>query len=661
MTENDGVTRSRRGLVWPRAATRLRPISPDSLRLREGFWAERAAVNEGSLAGARDQLESWGALPYLRSASERTGPPEVPTHNDRLVYKIFDSDIYKWLEAIAVEATRKGLPAELQDSALEMIGLIESAQWPSGYIDSSATVHNVAPFAEWNNGTELYNQGHLIQAATAWARAFDDDRLLACARRLADLLIGRVEGAPRLMLAAHPGLEMAFVELYRETGDAAYLKSAQEQLDRRGYGLLGPWLFTPDHWGDHSPIRESRTIQGHAVMALFLLCGVVDVAIETRDNELLEVAVVQWEDMVNRKLYITGGIGSRHHDEGFGDPFELAPDTAYAETCAAVASIMLSWRLLLATGEARYADLIERTLYNGLLAGVSLDGCSYFYANPLHVRVPGRVLSPDGYGHRQPWFECACCPPNLMRAIAGVEQLIATRSDDGLQIHQFISSEVRTDGRGVEINSDLPFGDGVTSVRVTESDGDEWTISVRRPEWAPTMEVAASWSSAPIGTFKDGYLSIRRRWQVGDELTLQVPMQVVAVHARTEVDAVRGQSAIMRGPIVYCFEDTDLPGSADVNNLQVDVQSERMEFTMVEDLGVLGIRLAGTLVATEGPLYHTGEPIERPGSSTIVTAIPYFSWGNRDEPSMRVWVSTPRHASDAELSSAERSHPRDDG
>lgn len=627
-------------LVLPIAQTTARPIPLDAVRLEHGFWRDRAKLNRASLATALEGLEDYGALAYLRAAAARAPLPPVPALNDVLVYKIFDSDVYKWLEAFAVEQAREPLGTELQDAAERLVDLVGQAQWSNGYIDFSVTVRGEEPLANWQDGCEMYNHAHLIQAAVGWARFLGDRRLLDVAVRLADHLLAKAEEDSQFLVFCHAVLEMAFVELYRETRDARYLRSAGEQIDLRGRRLFGPWVFTPEHHQDDVPVRERSSIHGHAVMAQYLLCGLVDYAVEAGDAELLRVAVAQWEDMVARKLYITGGAGSRHHDEAFGEPFELAPDTAYAETCAAVVTVMLSWRLLLATGESRYADLIERVLYNGVLPGVSLDGCRFTYANPLHVRVASRVLSPDGYGHRQPWFECACCPPNLIRCIAAVGELVATTGDDALTIQQLIASTVQwAPDRRVRVDTDLPFGSGAVSVAIEESDDRPWTLRVRRPSWAQQVSMSASWSSSPSVAEEDGYFSVHRVWSAGDRFEIGMPMNVDVYEARDEVDAVRGQVALTRGPLVYCVEDTDLPQGTVVDSLQIS-PDEPIDVIDTPGLAMPGLRVRGAVQqASDQGLYHRrGAPQERRAVLVDVTAIPYFAWGNRGEPTMRVWI-----------------------
>ena len=629
--------------------TTLTPMAADAVALGGTFWSDRQATNrDASLVESLQHLQEYGALPYLRAAAGNTGLPDVPELRDTHVYKILDSDVAKWVEAVAYESMRSPLPAAVAEAAEEIVELLVTAQTADGACHSWTRVHEVAPLSMWREGHETYCGGHLIQAGVAWHRATGDVRLLDLACRLADFFVAARADYPEL-LPLHPGLEMALVELYRETGERRFLDQAVDYLERRGHGELGFWKFSPDHFVDDEPIRDMTTIRGHAVMALYLLCGVVDVAVETGDRELLAVAETQWNDMVQTKLYLTGGAGSRQHDEAFGDPYELAPDTAYAETCAAIASIMVSWRLLLATGRSRYADLIEQTVYNGALSGVSLDGASFFYVNPLHVRRPSRILSPDGYGHRQKWFECACCPPNLMRLVSTMAHLVSTGDDQGIQIHQLVAASISTDRARLVVDTDLPFGEPRVDFLVEESVETPWTLRIRQPDWAEPVSFAASWSTDPVTVPSvDGYAAITRTWAAGDRLSMTFDMPVRRVAAHPLVDALRGQEAFMRGPVVLCVEDTRLDAELQLDALQVPPGITPVERVASDDAPVAWRTELHhhTLPAPEElyrPAGRSGatqqEATPRTGTNPVqVELIPYFAWGNRGPARMKVWL-----------------------
>ena len=356
-------------------------------------------------------------------------------------FPFLDSDVYKWLEATGWELGR-AWDDDIGSAANEAIDLVTRAQRDDGYLNTFVQVLGGGrPYTDLLWGHELYCFGHLIQAAVAWHRALGDDRLLAIATRVAAHVDAALGPGGRPGIDGHPGIEMALVELYRVTGEERWLRLASHLLEGRGHGLLGEGRFGPAYWQDHAPVRSAPTVAGHAVRQLYLDSGAVDVAVELGDDELLEAVLRRRRDMVATRSYLTGGVGSRHRDEAFGDPFELPPDRAYAETCAAIASVMLSWRLLLATGDPAHADTLERTIFNGVLAGVGLDGVSFSYENPLQRRTH-RVAEEDGATERSPWFPCACCPPNLMRTFASWPAYLATTDDGGVTIHQYASSEI---------------------------------------------------------------------------------------------------------------------------------------------------------------------------------------------------------------------------
>lgn len=378
-----------------------------------GLWAERRRINrETSLLAGWDQLVAAGNIHDLELAAGRATGEYA---NDRLPF--MDSDVYKWAEtaawALANPETSPALASELTSLLAKLTELLQAAQAEDGYLDSYFQVkHPGERFAQLAWGHELYCAGHLIQAAVALRRTTGDTGLLTIATRLADLISKTFGLGPSQKdgICGHPEIETALVELFRETGEQRYLDTALFFVDRRGHGLLSDGHFALYYFQDRTPVRDAVVVEGHAVRQLYLLAGVADLAVETEDPQLLAAAERLWTDMVATKTYLTGGIGAHHKDESFGAPYELPNERSYCETCAAIASIQFSWRMLAVTGEAKYADLIERTLYNGFLAGVSLDGQRYIYANPLQVRDGQTVRGDDGDYERVPWFHCACCP-----------------------------------------------------------------------------------------------------------------------------------------------------------------------------------------------------------------------------------------------------------
>ncbi|HET9344831.1 MAG TPA: beta-L-arabinofuranosidase domain-containing protein [Candidatus Limnocylindrales bacterium] len=610
------------------APSALRPVSARDVTVTGGFWAERAATNrERTIPAGFRQLTDAGTLENFRLAASaaRDGYRALGIMFDK-PFPFLDSDVYKWLEGAGWELGRSPDPA-IRAMADEAIGLVEAAQRPDGYLNTFVQV--LAPGTEYEDlqwGHELYCIGHLIQAAISWHRALGDDRLLLVAERAAASVERALGPNGREMIDGHPEIEMALVELYRATGKRRHLDLAAAFIERRGHGLLGAGRFGRGYWQDHLPVREAPSATGHAVRHLYLDSGAVDVAVETGDSGLLDAVHRRWRDMVESKMYLTGALGSRHKDEAFGDPFELPPDLAYAETCAAIASVMLAWRLLLATGDPACADVIERTTYNGVLSSLSMDGDAFFYVNPLQRRTH-RAWSERGDGERRAWYACACCPPNLMRLVGSWHQMLATTDDGGVQLQQYASAEVAAGGLRLAVETDYPWSG---SVRVTVVDAPERpvSLSLRVPGWceAATLRNATGEVGRRSG---DGRAIVEtRRWQPGAILDLELSMPARITQPDPRVDAVRGCVALERGPLVYALETADLPPGIELE--QVTVRADGAPSTAPrQDLAPAIVGLA-----TEGRA--DGAPVD-------VRAIPYFAWANRTAEGMRVWI--PRDAS----------------
>lgn len=619
-----------------------------------GFWAARQEANRrvSEVAGF-DNLRQFGALGNLELVAAG-GSGQL-----RRGEQFADSDVYKWLEAVGWELGRDGSGNEAQGlrrMADHAITVIEQAQAPDGYLDSWFQLK--APrqrFTDLTTSHELYCAGHLLQAGVAWHESLDDDRLLRVAQRFADY-IGSVFGpGGRDGIPGHPGIETALVSLYRATGERRYLELAQYFVDQRGHGMLAGAEFGPRYRQDDVPFRRSWSARGHAVMAGYLASGALDVFLETGDEQLLDTAVAQWEDMVSCRMYVTGGVGSRHKDESFGDPFELPPDRAYCETCAAVAVVMWGWRLLLATGEPRYADVIERVLFNTFAAGVSLDGRSYFYVNPLQVRA-GHLDPEDGRGAaaRAPWYPIACCPPNLMRTMSSLGRYFATTTDDGVQLWHFAPSRVAVTVAGhpfeLILSTDYPLS-GRIAVRIERAGPEPVELGLRVPGWAQSAHglvrpIGDGDGHGQAGDLQPGTLwRVRRRWQPGDELVLDLPLSVRLATADPRIDAVRGCVAVARGPLVYCLEEADAGGPAKLESVILPADAA---FTAVhtEISGEPVIALAGP--ARQQPLPTPAWPYPSPlpagtaaSNQVSIQLVPYSTWGNRHPGrTMRVWLPT---------------------
>ncbi|NUP67230.1 MAG: glycoside hydrolase family 127 protein [Nonomuraea sp.] len=604
-----------RGPAVPRSAVQ-RPLGVDDVVIDGGPFGRWQTINrEASIPLGLEQLERSGVLPNVRlAAGEGSGTFQG--------YRFQDSDLYKQLEALAWEHLRRPgetYPAFVAGSA----ALLARAQRPDGYLNTHYQL--VKPdriFAELDHSHEMYCAGHLFQAAVAAVRAGCGDGLMTVARRLADLLVSRF--LPDDGLDGHPEVETALVELYRLTGERSYLELAAKLIDDRGKGLIGTAYAQ-----DHLPVREADTAAGHAVRQLYLEAGIVDVYLETGDASLLACSVRRWEDLVATKTAITGGHGSRHDGEAFGERYELPPDRAYNESCAAVASIHWNWRLLLATGQARYADLIERTLYNAFAASTSADGTRFFYVNPLQRRAD---LIEDAYlGRRREWFACACCPPNIMRTVSSLGHYVATTDDDGLSVHQYVPGVIRAGAVTLAVETGYPW-DGQVRFTVRAAPGGEWTLKLRVP----------AWSAATLpDPNRDGYAELRRAWKPGDTFTIDLDLSPRLVVPHRGIDALRGCAAIERGPLVHCFEQIDQDADLDDLALIPDTRLRPVE----RDLPGIGRTVLIEADAVRLPaapprglpyqVLSGGGPAHVPATAT---AVPYYQWDNRDGGPMRIWL-----------------------
>ncbi|HEY1776166.1 MAG TPA: beta-L-arabinofuranosidase domain-containing protein, partial [Solirubrobacteraceae bacterium] len=610
------------------AQVTLRPLDGRAVSIGDGLLGERQRLNrEVTLIHGWDELERVGNFENFRIAAGRaTGT--------RRGYVFSDSDVYKWLEAVAWEIGREP-SAKLERLANEAIELVAAVQQPDGYLNTWCQI--VDPSWRWSDlemGHELYCAGHLIQAGIAFDRAAGDASLLRIARRFADLIDDEFRGGPQTGTDGHPEIEAPLVELYRHTGERRYLELSETLVERRGHGQFADGRFGLDYYQDSEPVRESRSLVGHAVRALYLAAGVTDICAETGDEQLRSAMLAQWDDMTSAKSYLTGGVGSRHSGESIGDPYELPPDRAYCETCASIASIMWNWRLLLMSGEPRFADLIERTLYNGFLSGISLDGREFFYVNPLQSRG----------GHaRHSWNPVACCPPNIMRLLASLQQYIATQDGEGIQVHQYTQGQLSAsspDGEPIELRIDTRYPwEGNVEIEVTSTGDAEWTLSMRIPGWATD----ASLDGEPVAA--GSYARIRRRWTAGERVVLALDVSPRLTAPNPRIDAVRGCLAIERGPLVYCVEDADLPSEVDLADLRINPGTSLGDAGSVDALdGVHGVAVAANVSSLDGwrdveyrDLRELGAAEEVPAALPLL-AVPYFAWANRGAGAMRVWI-----------------------
>jgi DUF1680 family protein len=614
------------------ASGRLQPLGIDEVEITGGFWGGRQEVNSSAtIEHCHDWMERLGWVGNFRAATEGRLP------NDRSGVVFTDSDVYKMMEAAAWEVGRSGSP-DADRRFSELTTVIAPVQEEDGYLNTVfGRPGQPDRYSDLEWGHELYCYGHMLQAAVARARTGHTDEFVEVARRVADHVCHTFGDGGIERVGGHPEIELGLVEMARLTGEERYLNQAKLFIDRRGHQTLADIHWGRSYFQDDVPVRDQVAFTGHAVRALYLAAAAVDVAVETGDEDLLEAIIHQWEQTVARRTYLTGGMGSHHDGEKFGEDFVLPPDRAYSETCAGIASVMLSWRLLLTTGETRFADLAERTLLNVVATSPSPDGRAFFYANPLHQRVPGVVPSPDFVSNRaasslrEPWFAVSCCPTNVARTFASLAGYLATTDDSGLQIHQYADSRISTmfgDGRrvGVEVSTAYP-DDGAISIRVTETDGSPWALTLRIPHWSSESWLTVNGERTKAGP---GPATVDRSFSVDDVIRLDLDMTPRWTWPDPRIDSVRGCVAVERGPLVLCVESVDLPHEQSVDLLRVDPGSDLEESD--------GVVTAGGSLLSFADQPWPSVPVLTGRSEVTIPLTPYHDWANRGPSTMRVWM-----------------------
>ncbi|GAA0322928.1 glycoside hydrolase family 127 protein [Kineococcus aurantiacus] len=617
------------------------------VRLTGGFWGRLQETNaHASLEHALQWVERLGWLANFDRVADGT------TGADRPGWEFSDSEVYKLCEALAWEHGRRSDPAVLRILD-ELTARIARAQKPDGYLNT-AFGHPGRParYSDLESGHELYCTGHLLQAAVAVHRVFGEHPLVDVARRAADEVCTTFGPTARDGLCGHPEIEVGLAELGRALGEPRYSQQASTFLERRGHGRLRPLpLRSAAYFQDDVPVREADVWRGHAVRALYLSAAAVDVAVDTGDAELLDAVQRQWTRSVARRTYLTGGMGSRHQDEGFGEDWELPPDRAYCETCAGIASCMVSWRLYLATGEVRYVDLIERTWYNVLATSPRSDGRAFFYANPLQQRVAGTEVSGDVEnpraegGVRAPWFDVSCCPTNVARTLASwhtglasVERVTHSEDQDVVTLLHYAPAEVElrlSDDQllCLRVETEYPFS-GDVHVRVSAAPAAGVTLRMRVPNWAQGALLRRDGSTREVLT---GWVDVHDV-RAGDQLVLQLPVGPRLTHPDPRIDAVRGCVAVERGPVVLCLESVDLPAGWCLDDMTIDLTQPlgddgRGAIVTLE-------RRAGSATEAEGmpyrPLRYSAASVDR----ERVRLHPYHGWAERGPTTMKVFLPT---------------------
>jgi len=615
------------------------PITPTpftSVTFSDRFWFPRLETNrEVTIPAVFRKCEESGRVDNFRKAARRMEGPYVG------VRPFEDTDVYKAIEGASYSLAQR--PDRKLDAYLdELIALIAAAQEPDGYLFTNRTVDpaHVLPTAgpeRWSNlvkSHELYNCGHLYEAAAAHFRATGKRSLLDVALRSAELIRTTFGPAARHDIPGHPIIEMGLARLYRITLDRSHLDTARFLLEERGRHEKRPlysFVDNPGYCQDHIPVLEQRAAVGHAVRAVYLYCGMADVAALLPDPAYAAAIESIWRDVVESKIYLNGGLGARHVGESFGDPFELPNLTAYGETCAAIGSVMWNHRLFLLTGDSKYYDVLEQTLYNGLLSGVSLQGDEYFYTNPLES--DGEFRFNKGSNARQPWFDVSCCPTNLSRFFPSLPGYLYATTGDSLYVNLFVESRAEVEAGGVRLEllqeTDYPWS-GAVRLTVRPQRPVRLRLLLRLPGWSRELIMGGSlyrfaqpFAEAPSlrvnGTEVDivmekGYAVVEREWKEGDIVELSLPLPVRKVICDPRVADNRGKVALQRGPIVYCVERRD--SRVPLDSILLGEEASLVPTSQPE--------LLGGVVALRAPEF---------------TAIPYYAWANRGPGPMKVWLS----------------------
>jgi len=576
-----------------------------------------------------------------------------------------DSDVAKWLEAAAYLLTTQRDDA-LESCADEVIELLEAAQQPDGYLNTYYTLK--APHERWTNLAEcheLYCAGHLIEAGVAYFQATGKRRLLDICCRFADHIDAMFgPGAEQQQgYPGHPEIELALLRLYETTDEPRYLALARYFITQRGTwphwyeiefakrGETSFWNNHGEHWmvrdkaysQAHAPLLEQQTATGHAVRFVYLMTAAAHLARLEHNPALREACLRLWNEMAERQMYVTGSIGAQGWGESFTSAYDLPNDTAYAESCASVGLMMFARRMLELDADARFADAMERALYNTVLAGMALDGKSFFYVNPLET-VPSVMPHHHVYDHvkpvRQGWFACACCPPNIARTLASLGQYVYGVREDALYIHLYAGGEAEFEREGVRFGlrqrTDYPW-DGRVEIEVIAQQPFTTTLALRIPGWCEEAALCIDDEPVPLHPH-NGYVHLTREWTPGTHLKLELPMHVRRVYAHPLLRQTAGQVAVQRGPLVYCLEQAD-NGSA-LYHLRLPADSE---FATVPGEGILG---GMTLIEADGlrrePEHHGTlyryDAAPAPLRAQRLRFVPYFAWANRGEGEMRVWV-----------------------
>ncbi len=585
-----------------------RPASFEQVSIDDSFWNPR--INAHFNATIKTCIAYLKDSTYRISNFEKTAGLKEGKH---VGVNWDDSDVYKVMEGMAYSLVKKPDP-EYEALLGRWISLIVKSQEPSGYLNTYFTLN--APEKRWTDmgNHETYCGGHMIEAAVAHYHATGKDIFLNVAIRFANHLDSIFGPGKRHWVTGHEEIELALVKLYRETGNKKYLDLSHWFLEERGhgYGKGDQWIdpkYGAKQAQDDVPVSEIQGTTGHAVRAMYLFTGMADVAMEKSIPDYVAALERVWDVVVHRNMYLTGGIGSAGNIEGFSTDYDLPNKEAYCETCASIGMSLWNHRMSLLLGDAKYADVMERSLYNGVLSGVSLKGDKFFYVNPLET---------DGNHHRQHWFGCACCPTNIARIIPSIGSYIYATNENGIFVNLYMGNhaKMKVGSREVELvqKTSYPWN-GNVQLEVNPKEKGRFSIYLRIPEWCKNYEIQINGTKIKTSSIEKGYLRIERKWESSDRVSIDLAMPIEIVAPDPRVKANIGKCAIQRGPLIYCAEEVD--------NKLLDISvGKDNRFKTISGTGVLE---GMTLIETNS------------GSEKLIF-VPYFSWDNRQAGKMKVWI-----------------------
>lgn len=580
----------------------VEPVHFSTVKINDSFWSPILKTHaSATLSACIDQIENkTGRIQNYRNAANNV--------NEHQGIFFDDSDVYKAMEGMAYSLINNPDPA-IEAKLDEWIDLIAAAQEPDGYLNTFYSITGLDNRWTDMDKHEMYCAGHMLEAAIAYYHATGKDKFLEVSKKMVEHMMSVFGPEKRHWVPGHQEIELALVKLYDLTKDERYLNFAHWLLEERGYGRGiregKPWNAA--YYQDNIPVKDLSEVSGHAVRCMYMYCGMADVAALKNDTAYVNALNRIWDNLIHKRMYITGGIGSSRHNEGFTEDYDLPNKEAYCETCASVGMVFWNHRMNELSGDAKYINILEKALYNGVLSGVSLSGDRFFYVNPLES---------DGGHHRQAWYGCACCPSQVSRFIPSIGSYIYGKSDDAVWVNLFISSEtdiqLKKNKVQVKQTTEYPW-DGKVTIKINPKKEGVFEVKVRKPNWTNDYTVQVNGTETTINAGEDGYLTFKQAWGSDNTIELAWAMDIKQEQAHPKVKENEGKRAIQRGPVIYCMEEIDNPDYHEAAIHSNDSFSGAFNRELLN--GVYTIQ-----------------------SDHNLSLIPYYSWDNRDAGKMKVWI-----------------------